>query len=487
MSSGVKSAGKTKNESTSTQSQTGQPAAGHDALRLSDPPASPVQPLKRASTTPLPSTSSSAPTSPNPSRDTSPIRPPLKPGTVSTSRPSRSRKNSQELSPHRAPGTSGITLPTAPSAAAIQRALSVTGTPQLHSPASPDFSVEPPKTQKSIKPSNISASRLGPTPPRLKSPPPSTSSIRPLVHSPRKIEPLPPPTPSIVVERATPSSLSSREAELEDEENLMVAGLRSPVRGTSGNSMLETVQESSAAASPAIAAGITQLNVKTGDSNHPSVIEETAAEGVIVDKPIIESGSESGGTKSGGNKRANDSGRKSVGTNNVVKTPSLAPRKSYSQLNPAKIKVGEGFVKNMTVETETVSSVPHVAVGGGAGERGLPGRTETGGSLRLKPSSETIRPRKDKKKTMRKAPSINSGTGRSSFRRFHHHIYSRAPFLNTRLLTLLLLLSSRLATCQNIFILRLPSNMVLVVSSDHINPVAALLHRRSIPSSFDQV
>ena len=192
--------------------------------------------------------------------------------------------------------------------------------------------------------------------------------------------------------------------------------------------MLETVQESSVAASPAIDPGVTQLNVKKADSNRPSTIEGTPAEGVMVDKPIIESGSESGGTKSGGNKRANGSGRKSVGTSNIVKTPSLAPRKSYSQLNPTKIKVGEGFVKNMTVETETVSSVPHVAVGGGAGERGLPGRTENGGSLRLMPSSETIRPRKDKKKTMRKAPSINSGTGGSSFRRFHHHhIYSRAP------------------------------------------------------------
>ena len=231
------------------------------------------------------------------------------------------------------------------------------------------------------------------------------------------------------MERATPSSVSSREAELEDDENLMVSGLRSPGRGTSGNGMLETVQESSIPMTSAINPGVTQLNVKPGDSSRrPTTLEETPAEGGIGDKIIVESGSESGGTKSGGNKRANGSGQKSAGTNNGVKTPNLAPRKSYSQLNPAKIKVGEGFVKNMTVETETVSSVPQVAVGGGAGERGLPGRTETGGSLRLKPSSETIRPRKDKKKTMRKAPSINSGTGGLSFRRFHHHhICSRAP------------------------------------------------------------
>ena len=46
----------------------------------------------------------------------------------------------------------------------------------------------------------------------------------------------------------------------------------------------------------------------------------------------------------------------------------------------------------MTVETETVSSIPQVAVGGGTGGTG------NNGSLRAKPSSETIRPKKEKKK-----------------------------------------------------------------------------------------
>lgn len=64
----------------------------------------------------------------------------------------------------------------------------------------------------------------------------------------------------------------------------------------------------------------------------------------------------------------------------------------------------------MIVETETVSSVPQVAVGGGAGERGLSGRIEDGSSLRLKPSTETIRPKKEKKKGVRKTPSFMSGT-----------------------------------------------------------------------------
>lgn len=75
----------------------------------------------------------------------------------------------------------------------------------------------------------------------------------------------------------------------------------------------------------------------------------------------------------------------------------------------------------MTVETETVSSIPQVAVGGGAGERGLSGRTENGSSLRLKPSAETIRPKKEKKKGVRKTPSFISGTcGLSST---HSYLY----------------------------------------------------------------
>lgn len=69
----------------------------------------------------------------------------------------------------------------------------------------------------------------------------------------------------------------------------------------------------------------------------------------------------------------------------------------------------------MTVETETVTSIPQAAIGGPQGERVAQGRGDPSGSLRLKPSNETIRPKKDRKKATRKAPSINAGTGRSSF------------------------------------------------------------------------
>ena len=109
--------------------------------------------------------------------------------------------------------------------------------------------------------------------------------------------------------------------------------------------------------------------------------------------------------------------------------PQINSKKSFTQLLPTKAKVQEGSAKNMIVETETVSTIPQVALGGGAGERNLTGRTDTGGSLRLKPSNETIRPKKEKKRAARKAPSINSGTGEFQSQRYHHHIYTRAPFV----------------------------------------------------------
>ena len=427
-----------------------------DSLSL-DSPASTFQLLKRASTTPILPTSTSVPSSPKPSRETSPIRPPLKPGAA---RMSRSRKNSQDLSPHRTQSTSGVNIPTVPSAAAIQRALSVTGTPQLPSPATPDFSVG---LQKASKGPN-SAATIGSAPPRIKSPPPSASAVRTTMLSPRRNDSALPLTPSIVVERATPSSISSVEGSLEEEDSIKRSNMRTPVRGISG--VLETVQESSLPATPAIGTGAPQNSSKIGDGNRPSTIEENPIDVTASkkDKTSTESGSESGGNRSVHNKAEGKDGQKSKIPSTAVKQPAVIPRKSFSQINPSRSKLGEGSVKNMTVETETVSSVPQVAVGGGAGERGLPGRIDTGGSVRLKPSNETIRPKKERKKTMRKAPSITSGTGGSKhFHYRHHHLHHYPHYFCPRtdfrivVLHFSVLQISCLATSQSIFTLGLKS------------------------------
>ena len=310
-----------------------------------------------------------------------------------------------------------------PSAAAIQRALSATGTPQLVSPATPDFMIDAIRAQRPPKVLSGSGTPVGSNSPRLKSPPPSIAANRLPVYSPRR--PDQPSTPSITVENLSASPITSVEGEA-NEETTVRSGLRTPIR----SGMLETVQESSTPTTPAISAGQAQQNGKIAEETRSERTDEPHLEEVSAKdtKTSTESGSESGGSKSTGPKGDTKEPRKPITAQNSSKPPVIHPRKSFTQLNLSKVKIGgEGSIKNMTVETETVSSVPQVAVGGGTSERGIPGRTEGGGTIRLKPSNETIRPRKDRKKTARKAPSINAGTG-GSFRRFHHHhIHSRAP------------------------------------------------------------
>ena len=397
------------------------PTATHSGQRSPSPP----QPLKRLATTPIHSMSPSAPTSPRSSREVSPTRGPFKSVIPVASRLSRSRKNSQDLSPHRHPNVLNPSIPTVPSAAAIQRALSATGvsTPHLLSSTSVETQPDNTRPQKQIKGPGGAVLSVGVTPPRFKSPPLSASSTR--IHSPRKTE-LPPLTPSIVVDLPTPNSASSADVEAEGTENMTLPGVRTPVRGTSGSSTLETVQESSLPDEPAMKATTLQSG-RTEDNARLSTKEQKAESEMQpkTTKTMHESGSESGGNKITDSQTQNP--KKTSKTPTTTRAPTIQPKKSVSQFNAPKAKIAsEGTVRNMTVETETVSSVPQVAVQGSTGERGTLGRIDTTGSLRLKPSTETIRPKKERRKTVRKPASIHSGTG-GLFSRFHHnHIYSRA-------------------------------------------------------------
>ena len=388
--------------------------------------------LKRYSTT------SSANPSPKPSREGSPVRPPLKPGATAgpRSNTSRSRKNSQDLSPGRGPSASGPNIPSVPSAAAIQRALA-TGTPHLPSPAVSD-PADAPRPQKANKVSAGGSQSTGSNTPRLRSPPPSASSgsNKTLLSTARSIDQSQsaPTTPAITLERPSRSSTLVSDSDVAEEERTPKAGMRTPVRGMSGNGpTLETVQESSLPATPAIGTAPSSQMGKTGSNDRPERIDENPMEEAF-GKEVpskAESGNESAGTKSGEARGVDDGKdkRKPATAPNSAKTQVVQSKKSFSQMPFTKGKtVSEGSVKNMTVETETVSSIPQVALGGGAGERNVLGRTETGGSLRLKPSNETIKPKKKKEKAVRKAPSLNSGTGGSLSKRYHHyHIQSRAP------------------------------------------------------------
>ncbi|KAL8999765.1 MAG: hypothetical protein Q9169_001438 [Polycauliona sp. 2 TL-2023] len=401
----------------------------------STPPRPPSTPriLKRASTTSLvpniPSTNS-----PKPSRETSPVRPPLRTGISANSSNPRSRKNSTDLSPNRGPGLPGPIVPAIPSAAAIQRALSVAGAHQLQpSTTLSDPAIDPVRPQKASKTppanNNQSASNL----PRVRSPPPSTSNKASLPTSKRSEHvSAPSSTPSIVVDRPNRSQTSANDTNVSSLDTLSPAGMKIPSRGVSGSQPpLETVQESSIPSTPALGPAAKQEGtVKPVSDKRPERIEESSLEDDQATDQTSrhESANESGEEKNTSREDEKDIKQQDLAKASTAKPHVVHPKKSSTQLHPAKGKTG-AEAKSMTVETETVSSVPQVALGGGAGERGLPGRTDTGGSLRLKPSTETIRPKKEKKRVVRKAPSLNAGTGGfPSARPFHHHhLFSRPP------------------------------------------------------------
>lgn len=306
----------------------------------------------------------------------------------------------------------------------IERALSVAGIPQLQSSVSQDNKGDAPKLQRPGK--GLSGNVQSPSnPPRVKSPPPPVIASKALNLPQRKAESAPT-TPSIVLERTTPSIRSSTDAQNEGEKDVTSSGMRTPARGISGTGpTLETVQENSFPSTPAV--GLGPVGEHTGQNEPPGGMEETSNEDVS-SKNKVDSGSESGGRKDSKAKAENKTTAKPASAMNSSKPQIMHTKKSFTQLLPTKAKVQEGSAKNMIVETETVSTIPQVALGGGAGERNITGRTETGGSLRLKPSNETIRPKKEKKRAVRKAPSLQAGTGVFISRRFHfHHIYSRPP------------------------------------------------------------
>ncbi|KAL8927377.1 MAG: hypothetical protein Q9172_001375 [Xanthocarpia lactea] len=403
----------------------------------STPPHPPSTPriLKRASTTSLIPTTSST-NSPKPSRETSPVRPPLRSGVTANSANPRSRKNSTDLSPNRGPALPGPIVPAVPSAAAIQRALSVAGAHQLQpSTTLSDPSIDPVKPQKVIKTAlannNQSASNL----PRVRSPPPSNSN-KGTLPQPRRPDQVSAPslTPTIVIDRPNRAQTSATDSDASNFDAPAPAGMRIPGRGASGSQpALETVQESSVPSTPALGpAANPEGTAKATPDKRPDKIEENSFEDDAGKDHTSrqESGNESGDGKHAPQDDEKDTRQQDLAKASAVKPQVIHPKRSTTQLHPAKGKTGaEGSVKSMTVETETVSSIPQVALGGGAGDRGLPGRTDTGGSLRLKPSTETIRPKKEKKRVVRKAPSLNAGTGGlPSSRRFHHHhLFSRPP------------------------------------------------------------
>lgn len=328
---------------------------------------------------------------------------------ISSPSPVSSPRNSGTTSPVRQssrPQPLSNPLSTQPSAAAIQRALSAANTPQLQSTAVADGASKLPRAPKSAGAVGDSAPHW-PTSQRLKSPPPSESnSRRGSSTAQKKIETGH--APSISVQNATPQTTTPPPVKQGGEQTSKGTQLptpaKGPSRGASGKSVLETVRENStddvkepSAAAVQAAADLKPLTKLSDDEKQSSKRENLGTEGENTAQQA-ESGSESTGTKSPKKKEQNDQAQR----------PKTQQSKSYASLASTKSRQQEGK-PNMTVETETVPSIPQSALN--VGDRSGAGRGENSGSVKQKPSSEAIRPKKERKKTAQKARSINQGTG----------------------------------------------------------------------------
>ncbi|KAF2730883.1 hypothetical protein EJ04DRAFT_444133 [Polyplosphaeria fusca] len=369
--------------------------------------------------------------SPLSSRDTSPIRQQNRQSGPSGPLPKsglRSRKSSTDVSPNRGPSLAGSST-TVPSAAAIQRALSAASIPQLP-PTNSQDPARVPRPAKSASGTNSGENTPHwPVSPRLKSPPPASdarsrsrrNSLRNQSNTSKKADP-----PSIVVQSSSPAPASripvKEDVNSDPEEQPL--SMKATSRGASGAApKLETVQEGSLPTTPGFEGlevqSILSQSAKSSDDERNDVTSTKVSEDLSPKATRhIENGSEA--------LSKTDKGKMQDQRSASTQRPNALPSKaSYSSLTAIKPQT-DAPTKNMTVETETVPSIAQATISNQ--ERSASGRGD--GSLRLKPSNETIRPKKEKQRPKRKAPSINSGTGRSPHAHvsYHHHRPSRSDY-----------------------------------------------------------
>ncbi|RAL15070.1 putative phospholipid metabolism enzyme regulator [Aspergillus homomorphus CBS 101889] len=309
------------------------------------------------------------------SRETSPVRSTRRPrNSPSTPRiASRSRKGSVDRSPNRSASTTTAGSGTLPSATAIQRALSKNLKPPILSPTpNADSSSDAPSPDKSNMPLWATSRRSEPEPTQ-----PNTS-----------------------IKRSTPGP----------DDHATKTDRSAPRAVNRGNhtpgSALETVQEMASDQSTPSTETILGLPLRE-DPQLQKIDEDATPKAPRLQQN--ESGSDSGGNKSSeqvdGFRRHAPSG--SRGSNNTI-----IPKPSTTSLSGGpRAKPTDGSVRNMIVETETVSSIPQVSLGVVPGDRGNTGRVDSG-TLRMKPSTETIRPKKEKKRT-RKPATLTTSTASS--------------------------------------------------------------------------
>ncbi|KAI0164314.1 vacuolar segregation subunit 7-domain-containing protein [Hypoxylon sp. FL1284] len=358
------------------------------------------------------SASTSLTASPTQSRDQSPTRPPLKTGRLSraSSNTNRSRKNSyQEPSPPR----SRSTIPT-PST--TPRQLSSVTTPSLPPPSSSEPVLRTPAPQKPLVAAEQSKdSPRWPISPRLKSPPPSIGRPAAAGPQPRRNEQE---TPAINVHRATPSPhvepASQSASDNEVEEQQLSSGMRTPARGPgNGPSTLETVQEVSQPNTPG--AGLDAAIEKLAETAEAQSGTTAGKSGSSQNATNSESGSDGGNAK-----------RHPRRTSTTTSVPPLQSRQSSTALKLAGKgpTSAESSSRNMTVETE-IATIPQMSLAPNTRSQAV------NGSLRTKPSSETIKPKKEKKRHTRKPTSVASGNASSKADIFEAKVASAVEEANS--------------------------------------------------------
>lgn len=340
---------------------------------------------------------------------------------------SRSRKNSQQdVSPSR-PAAKAAAASSAPAPLTLHQpnTIAVSPTPTLP-PISPDPNIKAPLPQKSPSTTLLDSQRDAPRwpiSPRLRSPPPVLNKPNPGLPRKGSDQDL----PTINFQRPTPPvTFDASQSDDEGDDGHLQPGMRTPARGST--STLETVQEVSPLGSPTPEGIDVSLEKLVGER----LVSDTASQLDVAEISIAkatkarammaqnESGSEAGSIKSERRPAMTSApsglGLRQPSSSTLAKTGSSGANKTP--------KPSEGTVKTMTVETETVTSIPQVSVAP-AGMQG------SNGSLRTKPSSETIRPRKEKRKPSRKQQMVQSGAASSKADNFEAKIASAVDEADT--------------------------------------------------------
>ncbi|ATY66146.1 phospholipid metabolism enzyme [Cordyceps militaris] len=343
--------------------------------------------------------SSAANSTPNPSRDGSPSRLIRKATSSSRLAGNRPRKNShQDVSPTR-PSRSQI-----PTHTAAARSLSTSATPSLppaakepHQPATPQ--------KNGVTLSDSRQNPRWPLSPRLRSPPPSLN--RSGRSSPRPE----PDLPAINVLQASPAikpvdNYPPADNDIDIDESNYSSGVHTPVR-----TGLETVQE---VTTPVAGRGLLE-HVK-----EKLVAPDPQSDGAL---------SDGGRTLRARSNQAPDNLAEGAGRVDIRRTTSVPPPPVVRQSSSLSMKQGkaktEGSTQNMTVETETVASIPQVPINTSSKADG------PNGTLKTKHSTETIKPKKEKKKTVRKQSNVHTGTSASKADNFEAKIASAVDEANT--------------------------------------------------------